>query len=395
MKVMNTTILAPLALMISTSIINVVMADGWFYQTTFSSSLEADDNKRLRTDDEKGVVGANARVDIKLSNVTEISEVYVRGALRSVRYDGSEDRGIDTDDQLLYAGGRWNGERSQFSIDGEFLRQSSQLTELTDTGFFDDVDRRVTKSLAPQYSYVVFENTQAFVGLNYEEVDFPNSIPVNLTEYTVEGGNLGVIHTIDELNSVTASVFHSQYEADTFSNEVDTTGANIRYARTINELWNAYAQVGYRKSNFKNLISGVVVRDDDTGESYNIGATRQSELSTLNVSASNELQPSASGDVNERLTLNFDYNRSFSDYWVGIIDFIWLNNESVNNDGNDNDREYWQLTLGADYRITPTWTATARLRHREQNRDDISGSRAESDAVILGIRYAGKNKRIQ
>jgi len=54
-------------------------AGEWYYQTTLSSQVEADSNKRLRSEDEKGVVGANARVDIKLSNVTEISEVYVRG----------------------------------------------------------------------------------------------------------------------------------------------------------------------------------------------------------------------------------------------------------------------------------------------------------------------------
>ena len=142
-------------------------ADGWFYQTTFSSNVEADDNRRLRVDDEKGVVGVNARGGLKLSHETETSKVYVQGVLSSVRYGGDDDRAVDSDDQLLYTGAEWIGERSRISIDGKYLRRSTQLTELEDTGFLEDVERRVDKSVSPEVVYVVSESTQAFVGANY------------------------------------------------------------------------------------------------------------------------------------------------------------------------------------------------------------------------------------
>ena len=369
-------------------------AGEWYYQTTFNSQVEADDNKRLRSEDELGVVGVNARMDIKLSNVTEISEVYVRGALRSVRYDGSDDRGVDTDDQLLYAGGRWTGERSQLTIDGEYLRQSSQFTELQDTGFFEDVNRREDKGINTQYIFTLFENTQVFIGGNYTEVDFPNSIPVSLTEYTVEGFNAGMQHGLDEKNSVTLTAFHSDYEADSFTSEVETNGVNIRYDRVINELWSGHAGTGYRKSNFKTAPGGVTTRGDDTGTSYELGAVRESEMSTFAVELTNTLEPSADGDVNERIDLSVNYRRGITERLNGRINFDWFEDESVNND-QDADREYWTLSIGADYQLTPNWFLTGQVRHRDQETDSATGSvDAESDAVLIGIRYNGNNNRI-
>ena len=376
------------------TLLNTTMAGEWYYQTTLSSQIEADSNKRLRSSDEKGVVGANARVDIKLSNVTEISEVYVRGALRSVRYDGDDERGVDTDDQLLYAGGEWRGERSELSINGEFLRQSSQFTELQDTGFFEDVNRRVDKAVSSQYSYIVSEGTQVFVGGNYREVDFPNSIPVSLTEYSIQGANAGVVHNFDEHNYVTLTLFHSDYEADTFVSDVETNGANIRYDKVINEKWQGYVGAGYRKSNFKNAFAGTTVRDDDTGSSYELGAIRESELSTLSIDLSNTLEPSADGDVNERTEVNLAYRRAISDRLTSRVNLDWFEDEAVN-DSQDADREYWTISLGADYRITPNWYLTGLVRHRDQEVDNPTGTDdADSDAVIIGVQYRGNNNRI-
>lgn len=369
-------------------------AGEWYYQTKLSSQVEADSNKRLRSEDEKGVVGAHARVDIKLSNVTEISEVYVRGALRSVRYDGGDERGVDTDDQLLYAGGRWTGERSQLIVDGEFLRQSSQFTELQDTGFFEDVNRRVDKAVSSQYSYVLFEDTQVFLGGNYREVDFPNSIPVSLTEYDIKGINAGVVHNFDERNYVTLTAFHSDYEADTFISDVETNGANFRYDRVINEKWKSYAGAGYRKSNFKNAPGGITTRDDDTGASYELGAIRESELSTFSIDLTNSLEPSADGDVNERTEVNLAYRRAISDRLSSQIDLDWFEDEAVNN-SQDADREYWTISLGADYRLTRNWYLTGLARYRDQEVDSTTGSDdADSSAVLIGVRYNGNNKRL-
>ena len=376
------------------TLINAATAGEWYYQTNLSSQIEADSNKRLRSSDEKGVVGANARVDIKLSNVTEISEVYVRGALRSVRYDGDDERGVDTDDQLLYAGGEWRGERSELSINGEFLRQSSQFTELQDTGFFEDVNRRVDKAVSSQYSYIVSEGTQVFVGGNYREVDFPNSIPVSLTEYSIQSANAGVVHNFDEHNYVTLTLFHSDYEADTFVSDVETNGANVRYDKVINEKWQGYVGAGYRKSNFKNAFAGTTVRDDDTGSSYELGAIRESELSTLSIDLSNTLEPSADGDVNERTEINLAYRRAISDRLTSRVNLDWFEDEAVN-DSQDADREYWTISLGADYRITPNWYLTGLVRHRDQEVDNPTGTDdADSDAVIIGVQYRGNNNRI-
>ena len=370
-------------------------AGNWFYQTTLSSQLEGDDNKRLRTSDEEGTVGVELRGTLEFSKKSETSDLYIRGGLSSDRYDGDDEGGLDTDDQYLYTGGKWKGERSEFSVDGEFRRESSLFTELEDTGRFGQVERRVTKSVTPEFAYDLFENTQLITQFYYTDVEFPNDIPLGLTEYDYMSANIGLSHNINERNSISFSIFHSMYEADTFDSDVDTTGGNLRYSKIINEFWFAYGSVGYRDSNFKNVVGGITVRDGDTGALYEVGAVRQSELSRLEFSLSNELQPSASGEVNERDEYRINYLRTISERWTGGANILWLENQSINSDNDRDDREYLSAELYGEFRLTPYWYLTGRYRHRDQeftnspNSDD-----ANSDAIIFGIRYSGREKAL-
>ena len=371
------------------------VAGNWYYQTTLSSQIEGDDNKRLRRRDEEGVVGVDLRGTVELSRKTETSEIYLRGTLRSARYDGDEDSGLDTDDQLLYAGGRWIGERSELTINGDFRRESSLLTELEDTGLFEDVERRVTKSISPQYTYNLFENTSVTAGASYTDVEYPNTIPFSLTEYDFKSVNAGIIHTLTERSSISLGVFHSIYEADTFDNDVDTTGANLGYSFSPDEFWLLFASVGYRDSRFRNNVNGANVRDDDTGALYEATAIRQSETVRLELALRNELQPSSSGNVNERTEYEFNLRKMFSERISGSLNFLWLENESVNDDNDTNDREYWSFSIGGDYRLTPHWYLTGSYRHRDQSFDNaIDSSSANSDAVIFGVRYSGQETQL-
>ena len=301
---------------------SAIFADSWFYQPIFSAQGNGETNRQLRSSDEKGTAGIDGRAGVKLSRKSENTELFLSGIFHSQRYDGSEDRGQDSDNQLFYSGGNWIGERARFSMNGEYLRQATSITELEDTGFVETNDRRVTRSLAPEFSYILFEDTQVFVGGSYTDVEFPNTTPVSLTEYELKGGNAGIVYSFDELNSITFSGFYSDYEAQTFVSDVESSGGSIRYNKIFNEQWEAYVGLGFRKSNFK-FINNLenVERDSDTGETYELGATyEKSELERFNFSLVNELQPSASGNVNDRLSFRVDYIKQLSPRVNGVID---------------------------------------------------------------------------
>ena len=386
-----------LSILVMVLSINTALADTWFYKPIFHLEGLGETNRQLRTSDEKGTAGGEGRAGVQLSSKSETSELFVRGILHSERYDGGDERGRDSDDQLFYAGGNWRGERSSFSMNGQYLRQSTSITELEDTGNVQSDDRKVTTRLAPQFNYSLFEDIQVFAGLNYTDVEFPNATPVNTTEYDVKGGNGGVVYTIDELNSITFTGYYSEYEADTFTSDVDSVGGNIRYNKTFNERWQGYVGLGYRKSNYK-FINNMnnIERDSDTGETYELGFTYQkSELERLTFRVVNQLQPSSSGNVNDRLEFRSSYRKQLSPRITGVANLLWLENESVNDDSGNDNREYWQSIIGLDYRLTEMWSLTGRYRHREQEYvDRANSSKADSDAILIGIRFNGRDKRI-
>lgn len=377
--------------------INPSFADVWTYEPLFSAEGVGDDNQNLREDDEKGTVGIRARGGVQLKRRADASDIYVRGILDSRRYDGGDNRGRDTDDQLLYSGGSWRTERSQFSLNGNYLRQSTSITQFADTGNVRSDEREITRTISPGYSYTLFEDTQIFVGARYTDVRFPNGDPVGLLEYNVISANAGVTYTIDELNSLTMTGYYQDQEVHKSPDTTESIGGAIRYNRTLNERWRTYAGFGYRKSNFKTTNNiGNIERDSDTGPIYEGGITyEQSEVESFNFSVTKALEPSARGNVNDRLTFETEYRKKLSPRLSGVAEFLWAENENVNDDNQNNNREFWRSNVGLDYRLTEKWFLTGRYRHRYQkfiDRDNSSG--ADSDAILIGIRFNGQEKRI-
>lgn len=378
--------------------INLSYADVWLYKPLFWTEGIGDDNRNLRTEDEKGSVGVVARAGVELTRkADDASEIYVRGVLNSRRYDGGEDRGRDTDDQLFRSGGSWQTERSQFSLDGDYLRQSTSITEFEDTGNVQSNERRITRAIRPRYSYSLFENTQIFVGAGYRDVRFPNGDPIGFQEFDVISGNAGVTYTINELNSLTFTGYYQDQTVHKSPNATESVGGAVRYNRTLNERWRTFAGFGYRKSNFKTTDNfGNIDRDSDTGPIYEGGITyEKSEVERFSFSVIQALEPSARGNVNDRLTFRANYRKRLSPRLTGVANFFWLENENVNDNDQSDNREAWRSSIGLDYRLTESWSLTGRYRHREQEFiDRANSSTAKSDAILFGVRFNGRDKRI-
>ena len=58
--------------------LNLSYADVWLYKPIFWTQGIGDDNRNLRTEDEKGSVGVNARTGVELTRkADDASEIYV------------------------------------------------------------------------------------------------------------------------------------------------------------------------------------------------------------------------------------------------------------------------------------------------------------------------------
>ena len=375
---------------------NLCLAGNWFYQTTITGRVEGEDNRQLVEDDEDGTIGADLSTTIDMSRRTETSLVNLQGRLRSARYDGeAENTALDTDDQELRLNGLWLIPRGEFSLNGSFVRGNTALTELEDSGVLTDVERRVNKSISSQYNYTLIEDTQIFVGANYTDVEFPNAIPVSLNEFNNTGVNGGIIHSINEQSAVTLSASYSEFEGETLGNDIDSTNINLRYNRQLSEKSEAFAGIGYRKSNFTDEFNGITTRSSDTGALYEAGITRQSEMLRLNALIRSDLQPSASGTVNETTRFEFTASKPFSERIRGNLRFIWRDQNSVDDTISTNDREFWSLSFIGQYQINLNWSLIGEYRHREQEFDSSDTTRdAESDAIIFGFRYRTNERNL-
>jgi opacity protein-like surface antigen len=388
-------------LLFSILFLNNVSAS-WFYQTIITSSVEGDDNRRLLVNEDEGVVGAQIRSNFRLSQITETSRINFDGIWRSARFDGdADDASLDADDQEIRADGEWNSERIQYSINGSFLRQNTAVTELEDTGAFADIARRVTKSINPEASYSLTQTTSLVIGAGYTDVEFPGIVPVGLTEFDTRFANFGVTHNIDARTQLSLTYAYSIFESENTAlldtgNDIDTSSLNFRIDRSWAETWQIFAGLGFRKSNFSTDDgSGDINRNDDTGLLYDFGVMREFETVSINFLANRQTEPSAIGTLNERTTFRLIANKDLSERLSLNMNLTWLENKSVDDLNNTNDREFWSSTLGASFRLTRNWFITGDYRHRDQKFDTFDGGAdANSDAIIIGIRFNGNEKKI-
>lgn len=382
--------------------VNNAFAGSWYYQSIVTSSIEGDDNRRLLVNEDEGVVGAQIRSNFRLSRVTETSRINFDGIWRSARFDGdADDANLDADDQEIRADGIWTDERFQYSINGSFLRQNTALTELQDTGVFVDIARRVTKSISPQASYSLSQNTSLNIGAGYTDVEFPGVVPLGLSEFDTRFANFGITHNINERTQISLSYAYSIFESENTAfldtgNDIDTGSLNLRIDKSWAEAWQVFASLGFRKSNFSTDDgSGVINRNDDTGLLYDFGLTREFETVSLNLMANRQIEPSAIGTLSERTAVRLLANKQLSERLSLNLELQWLENTFIDGLDNMNQREFWSSNLGVSFRLTTNWYVTGDYRHREQTFNTFDGGAdADSDAIIIGIRFNGNEKKI-
>ena len=322
----------------------------------------SDDNFRLSETDPIETTWNRAGFFASLDGTTEISSLRLVLDANQTDYSEAEIEDVTAYGLSMLASRR--GERLSGNLDLSLDNRSTTETELLDTGAVIDGERK-TASVAPGLEYRFSERNSLFANLTARDVTYDT---VSLTEYTENAVSLGWRHSFDEANAFSASLSAWQYDPE--DDEATEVGSlSIGYDYRASETTRFGMTIGYSD----------VQRPDDSESSSDLSLEFERDIderNRLRLLFRNSYEPSGAGEVREEDRLELQWNHGLSERASLTASATAL--------GTD-ERDYYEVSLGAGYNLVRTVRVGATLRHREQ---EIGAAQADSSSVFVSLSYS-------
>lgn len=215
----------------------------------------------------------------------------------------------DRNDPSVNLGWSHDYETGQFSVKGLFNTQSTQVSELTDSGLIEGDNTRNNRSVSVNWINNLSERTSLTLGSKTTDVSFSGLTTSGLVDYLNESLSSSLNYVISEKLQTSISLSNSRYSPKNASNtDSETNSANIGMTWNTAEKLNISASIGSNETQRGN---------SPKNGSWKASLTSQYTTSRTNTSfnLSRRQSPSSLGSVNEsnQLSVNWSYSLSERD----------------------------------------------------------------------------------
>lgn len=364
-------------------------AADWSLHPTAELQGQYHSNLRLGIVDE--LETSRTSVDFGLDLIRATETTRFAGDFHWINLQHSDAEFADSDDFLasLEMSRVWR--RLELGLSFDAARENTLATEFDDTGIIDlgiQRDRRIVGASA------LLQRTRTVgwgLQVSEEQVDYEDS-PAYV-DYRYRGAGLFRQSALGERTMLTARADYNEFETDDGFTSSETAALTLGIERDWSETLSLRASLGRTRTRSEDtfVVFFFLVREvsTDYGWTADLGLRKRWEFTTLDVGAGQAIRPSGQGALTTRryldATLRHDLGERTAMRLSGELrrfaDTSELNRTS-------NDREYGQITLALDHRLTPRLRMTAELTHRTQEfdrRDDV----ARGNIASISFRYDG------
>ena len=366
------------------SLVNTSFAS-WQAGGSASLSLEHNDNRQLRLENEEEVSGRLLSLSGDLKRESEVSVLEIKPRFRSMKY--SSESNLDSNDQFLEISYQKENALSYFSLEADYARDSSLTSELGRTGRIQVNKRREKYEVEPSF---IFELSPTLFGqlmFNFSHVSYRDAENTGLVDYDYGVVSAAIIKNFSERDTLSFSLFSSLVKFDQTENETKNSGLQLDYTRELSESTQLDLGLGGRYSEYERE-SGAhsVVSDDDSGYLFNIGFETQFEYNTFTMKLDRKIQPSGIGNLEQSDALYAGLRHRFTRFWSFNLNGRFRNTKRIEDGRDDTDYKYLTSSVSLTRVIGREWFITSSYRYARQkiNRDDEYG---DSNALYLTIGY--------
>lgn len=363
-------------------------AQEWTLSGAVSQRVEADTNKRVDPDTPGAVIGFTTGLDLAVEAETQRASWSLEGGLRGSRFFGEgADEDLDRVDPNVQGSVEFRGKRYQTTSSFSLTRRGTSLTEFEDTGI---VDQDVTQTQVRLDSGVLFlvdprnrMSVDGFASLRRfsEEID-------GLTPSETYGISSAWVHDIDPRTAVRLQLGLRRFTTDSpdLQTESFIYDANARVDHQLSQRL-SFGLGGGVSVTDQNEEGAGGFEDSELVAGLNGEAELAYELETtrLTLAASQRVEPSASGDLQNQSRVSVNLSEELTEVWRLAFSTSYIRQSAQSDDGDvegGDTRQSVVLSPTLSTRLTPDWRMEFGYALRLTDGD---AGAAISNSVFLGI----------
>lgn len=278
----------------------------------------------------------------------------------------------DRNDPSVNLGWIHDYETGQFSVKGLFNTQSTQISELTDSGLIEGDNTRKNQSVSASWTNSLSERTSLTLSGNKTNVSFTGLATTGLVDYENESISTGLNYVINEKLQTSITLSNSSYKPKNSSNpNSETNSANLGITWNVAEKLNISASVGSSET-----------QNDNTPKDGNWQASLTAQYSTLLTNSTFNLSrtqsPSSSGSVNESNQLSVNWSYALSERDNIALAFSSVKNLSINS------TKSTQYSANYIRELNLSWDFQLLIEHKAR---DNQLTNVSSNSIMASIIY--------
>ncbi len=388
------------------------------YSALPSISLQEtyNDNIRMRTTPGEPVTGTILTPRLNLGARTATWQIGADTSLSAARYRGAEE--LDSNGGAVNLFSQIQSERNTLQLGGGRTRDSILTGEIrdADTGLAKTQTFRIIDSANTSWTWFVTEKDQFKLGYEYSDVVYKDNITA-LYDYNLRGPNTTLTHQLNERTQVFLKVSRSLFAIPEFSQsqlgqfagtrilslESTTNNLQIGIDYQFSETLRGSLSAGQRKTSSDNVVESCTIREfptgicrkissatlttENRGSVYTVTLAKSFAASKLSARAERAIDPSGSGALVQRDTLNMNMNWSKTER-LGYLFSVWGDKiRALENTPIFVDRNQYFIEPGLQWRVTTDSGLNLSYRYSYLRYVDAANS-AHSNAIYLSFTQA-------
>lgn len=354
----------------------------WSLTSKLDPSVKYDDNVFL-SENEQSSVQYSISPTLIAKRSQEDSEVSLTAGYNVSRYTSISN--LNRQDPFIQLNGNLKAERSQYGLAASYNQASSRSIAEQDTGDFSTESTVTSESVSPSYRYQLTERDSLSIGASYSSRTYSTS---NFGDTKTKSVNSGWQHQFSERLSAGFNLAISNYQSDglTISSDDDNYNLSTDISYNLSEIWVFGGQVGIRKlkSNRQDSL-GITENSSSTGSSFNLNASRKTELDSLSMGISRSLLPTNTGDVNEQDRINLDWSRNITEHISTNLSASYLQSTSALSE-NSEQRDNINFSPSIKWQFERNLGLNFAYNYRQQKRS-TTDTNVSSNSIMMTLIY--------
>ncbi len=371
-------------------------------------SLKSDVDARTKYDDNIFVTRENpesvSSLTVTPSVDAIVKEAQWEGDLNArIRSNKYSDHNLNSNDQFLDLTGRYNGQRSNFSLNANYDLDSSLSSESSDFGLVGRRVNRKNRSITPQYTRMLTERLALILSYSYSAVDYLDAGNTGFISYIAKTDSGSFVYNLTEKDKLTLSLQSLDYKSlnDTYTYTLLTSRFGIEHQFT--KILSADFSAGVSRQNTNSQVSqafkffgNIIVLTQDVSSNnrgfvLDAGIKQQLESGQIEARLSRDNTTNSFGGLNQVDTIKLNYNHQLSALWRYQIRGRYEDVTAIGTGTRITDRKVLFFDTVMSYSLNRNWSVNGSYRYVQRKFADTGvntgGKVPVSNRIYLGMTY--------